>query len=89
MENSLEKICFEIKNILMQTIKFDINVLEGFGFTDNLEKVGMNSVTFVQFIVSIEESYDIEFELEEISYKKQNTLKEIAKLVQKKKIEDE
>lgn len=88
MENSIEKICFEIKDILMETIKFDINALEGLGFTDGLAKVGMNSVTFVQFNVSIEESYDIEFELGEISYKKQNILKEIAKLIQKKKIED-
>lgn len=48
---------------------------------DDLKSFGINSVTYVKFIILIEEEFDIEFEIEDISFKEHNTFRKIIEII--------
>lgn len=48
---------------------------------DDLQAIGINSVTYVKFIILIEEEFDIEFEIEDISFKEHNTFRKIIEVI--------
>ena len=49
--------------------------------SDDLRKIGINSLNFIKMIVSIENLFNIEFPDDALCYEKYNTVIEISELV--------
>lgn len=44
---------------------------------EKLETIGINSISFVKFVISLEEEFDIEFDPEEINLNRFQTLRDV------------
>lgn len=77
--NNIEKKIIEIFRVAINISK-DINITPDV-FINTLE---VNSLNFLKIIVEIEDSFDIEFDDEELNFNRFNSIKDIAELVKKK-----
>ncbi len=72
-----------IINVIEKLVE-DENIKERLNQEDNLAQLGMNSVSFIKLVVSLEEEFSFEFDDEDLDYKKFTTLTSLCNYVNKK-----
>lgn len=73
---------YEVKSILKE-LELDNNQIEAAKETDNLELIGFDSIKIINFIVLLEEYYNITIEDEDLLFDKYHTLKDIVRVIEK------
>ena len=79
MKFEKQDVCKIVSNIL----RVDSSLVMGLDEDYELEKVGMTSVNAVQLFAGLESKYDIEFEDNDISLRKINTLGKVFALLER------
>lgn len=73
-----------IKKILLKSDFAKGQSIKKIDEAENLFDCGMDSISFVSFLVALENKFNITFEIEELYYENLNTLNKIAKACEKK-----
>lgn len=69
-----------IKSLIKETLDIDTGIEELTG-KEKLKNLGVNSVSFIKLIVAIEKQYDIEFEDEDLDFKRIPTINSLINYV--------
>ena len=78
MENTKERVLKTI-NILVYNGSFELEInIEELNEETLIADMGLNSITFIQLIVALENEFDIEFEDEMLDYKKISKIKHLC-----------
>lgn len=73
----------DIYQVLADVLETDIDLLKSMKEEDDLALYGLDSVSAVQLIVKLEEKYEIEFQDDDLSIGRLNTLKKLFCLLDK------
>ena len=71
----------ELKQKLVELCLKEINIKVK--FNDNLKEAGLDSLTMVEFIISVENTFKIIFDDSDLEPKNLNTLNDIARMMEK------
>lgn len=79
----MDKIKQRIKDTILEALMLD-SLDNDFGDNDNLsEKLGIDSVGFLEILTALEEEFDISFEDENISRQTVGTIQDLENLIKK------
>ena len=70
----------KIRNILQNSISFT-KPMKDIGTNDDLQQMGMNSISFIKAVVQIEDEFDIEFPDERLVISRVHTIRELCNIV--------
>ncbi len=76
-----------IKLILREILKNNTDItisVEEIDANANLDEYGINSISFIKFIVAIENKFEIEFDDEKLDFKKLSTIKSLVDYITEK-----
>ncbi len=71
----------EIVEQIATIIETNIDFIHNIGMNDDLEELGINSLSFIRIVVEIEEKFNLEFEDGDLSYEKFSTIEDIANYI--------
>lgn len=75
-----EKIAAQIASVL----RIDIEQVKNISEDENLNRIGIDSINFIEIIISLEDEYNIAFEDEELLLENLNTVNKLYKIISDK-----
>jgi acyl carrier protein len=79
MTNDIEAV---VKKIISENCAFE--KAKEINLNDNLEDLGINSISFIKIVVSVEKALGIEFDVDHLDHKNFETLQSIIAYIEEK-----
>ena len=76
-----------VRELIKSTLLLESEEVAKIGNEDDLELIGLNSVIMLQFIVKMEQEFDIEIDEEEIIPENFGTVNKVVQYLEKKNIQ--
>ncbi len=70
-----------IKNIISTVLKVDKEKIDEISQDETLNRVGVDSVNFIEIVVSLEEEFNIAFEDDELLLQNLNTINKLQTII--------
>lgn len=70
-----------IKNIISTVLKVDKDKIDEISQDETLNRVGVDSVNFIEIVVSLEEEFNIAFEDDELLLQNLNTINKLQAII--------
>ena len=77
----------KVRELIKSTLLLESEEVAKIGNEDDLELIGLNSVIMLQFIVKMEQEFDIEIDEEEIIPDNFGTVNKVVQYLEKKNIQ--
>ncbi len=77
----------KVRELIKSTLLLESEEVAKIGNEDDLELIGLNSVIMLQFIVKMEQEFDIEIDEEEIIPENFGTVNKVVQYLEKKNIQ--
>ena len=77
----------KVRELIKSTLLLESEEVAKIGNEDDLELIGLNSVIMLQFIVKMEQEFDIEIDKEEIIPENFGTVNKVVQYLEKKNIQ--
>ena len=77
----------KVRELIKSTLLLESEEVAKIGNEDDLELIGLNSVIILQFIVKMEQEFDIEIDEEEIIPENFGTVNKVVQYLEKKNIQ--
>ena len=77
----------KVRELIKSTLLLESEEVAKVGNEDDLELIGLNSVIMLQFIVKMEQEFDIEIDEEEIIPENFGTVNKVVQYLEKKNIQ--
>ena len=77
----------KVRELIKSTLLLESEEVAKIGNEDDLELIGLNSVIMLQFIVKMEQEFDIEIDEEEIIPENLGTVNKVVQYLEKKNIQ--
>lgn len=74
----------QIVSVIASALNLETELVNGTSGDDNLSRVGVDSVNFIEIIISLEDKFNIVFDDEELLLDNLNTLNKLEKVINEK-----
>lgn len=73
-----------IENIILTVLKIEPEIIKELSPDETLNRIGVDSVNFIEIVISIEEEFNIAFEDDELLLQNLNTINKLKSIISNK-----
>ncbi len=73
-----------IENIILTVLKIDPEIIKELSPDESLNRIGVDSVNFIEIVISLEEEFNIAFEDDELLLQNLNTINKLKNIISNK-----
>ncbi len=73
-----------IENIILTVLKIEPEIIKELSPDETLNRIGVDSVNFIEIVISLEEEFNIAFEDDELLLQNLNTINKLKSIISNK-----
>ena len=73
-----------IENIILTVLKIEPEIIKKLSPDESLNRIGVDSVNFIEIVISLEEEFNIAFEDDELLLQNLNTINKLKTIISNK-----
>ncbi len=74
----------KIENIILTVLKIQPEIIRELSPDETLNRIGVDSVNFIEIVISLEEEFNIAFEDDELLLQNLNTINKLKRIISNK-----